>query len=151
MILNIILGFVVPWIICIMHLYKKEEKLLLFLVAPVFSVVAYTINTFGFYFDFWEVIPFPDQKNLASLPFDLGIFPVLASYLIYFIKKIKKPYFVVFLMTLFTTFLELIFVYFGRVIYGNYWNIYLTFFSYLFPYLFVYGYYKYLIKLNVIK
>ena len=150
MILNIVLGFVVPWTICIIHLYKKE-KLLLLLVAPFFSVVTYTINTFGFYFGFWEVIPFPTQKNLASLPFDLGIFPILASYLTFFIRKIKKPYFIVFLMTLFTTFLELIFVYFGRVIYGNGWNIYLTFFSYLFPYFFVYGYYKYLIKLNVIK
>jgi len=150
MILNIVLGFVVPWAICIMHLYKKE-KLLLFLVAPFSSIVAYTINTFGFSFGFWEVIPFPNQKNLASLPFDLGIFPVLASYLIFFIRKIKKPYFVVLLMTLFTTFLELIFVYFGRVIYGNDWNIYFTFFAYLFAYLFVYGYYKYLMKLNVIK
>lgn len=150
MILNIVLGFVAPWAISIMHLYKKE-KLLLILVAPLFSVVAYTINTFGFYFGFWEITPFPNQKNLASLPFDLGIYPVLASYLIFFIRRFKKPYFVVFLMTLFTTFLELIFLYFGRIIYGNDWNILLTFFSYLFPYLFVYGYYKYLIKLNVIK
>lgn len=150
MILNIVLVFVVPWSICIIHLYKKE-KLLIFLIAPFFSVVTYTINTFGFYFGFWEVIPFPVQKNLATLPFDLGIYPILAIYLIFFIIKFKKPSFVVFLMTSFTTLLELIFVYYGRVIYGNGWNIYFTFFSYLFPYLFVYGYYKYLIKLNITK
>ena len=133
-----------------MHLYKKE-KMLSFLIVPFVSVVAYTINNFGFYYGFWEAVTFPNQKNLASLPFDLGIYPVLASYMIFFIRKIKKPYFVVFLMTLFTTFLELIFVYFGRVIYGNDWNIYFGFLSYLCPYLFVYGYYKHLMKLNVIK
>ena len=132
-----------------MHLYKKE--IIIFLVAPYSSVVAYTINTFGFYCGFWELIPYPNQKNLASLPFDLGVFPILASYLIFFIRKIKKPYFAVFLMTLFTTFLELIFLYFRRIIYGNDWNIYLTFFSYLFSYLFVYGYYKYLMKFNEIN
>ncbi|MDM5246213.1 CBO0543 family protein [Lysinibacillus sp. G4S2] len=125
--------------------------MLLFLFSPFFSVVTYTINTLGFYFGFWEVLPFPNQKNLASLPFDLGIYPVFACYLIFFIKKINKPYFVLFLMTLLTTFLEMVFVYFERVTYGNGWNIYLTFFSYLLPYSFLYWYYRFLIKINVIK
>lgn len=145
MILHIILIFLIPWIICILHLYKKE-KMLVFLIAPFFSVVAYSVNAFGFYFGFWEVLPFPSQKNYATLPFELGIYPVLACYLIYFIKIINKPYVVLFLMTLFITLLELVFVYFGRVIYGNGWNIYHTFFSYLLPYLLAYWYYRYLIK-----
>ncbi|TDX93495.1 UNVERIFIED_CONTAM: hypothetical protein BJ099_12530 [Lysinibacillus xylanilyticus] len=73
--------FLIPWIIFILHLYKKD-KLLLYLFAPFFSIVAIIINTLGFYFGFWEVLPFPNQKILASLPFDLGIYPVLACYLI---------------------------------------------------------------------
>lgn len=150
MILHLLLAFLIPWIICILHLYKKD-KMLLFLFAPYFSVSAYIINAFGFYFDFWEVLPFPNQKHIASLPFDLGIYTVLGCYLIFFIKKFNRPYFVIFLMSLFTTFLETVFVYFGRVIYGNGWNVYLTFFSYFIPYLFLYWYYRFLIKINVIK
>ena len=150
MILHIVVLFLLPWIIGIIHLYKRD-KILLFLFAPINSVVSYTIETFAFYFGFWEVFPFPNQKNLATLPFDLGIYPILACYLIFFIRRMKKPYFVLLLMTLFTTFFEWILVYFGRVRYGNGWNIYFTFFSYLLPYIFVYWYYKYLLKLNVLK
>ncbi|WP_308339948.1 CBO0543 family protein [Lysinibacillus capsici] len=148
MILHLLLAFLIPWIICILHLYKRD-KMLLFLFAPYFSVSAYIINAIGFYYDFWEVLPFPNQKHIATLPFDLGIYPVLGCYLIYFIKKFNRAYLIIFLMSLFTTFLEMIFFYFGRVIYENGWNVYLTFFSYLFPYLFLYWYYKFLIKINI--
>lgn len=150
MILNMILGFVIPWMFCIMHLYKRD-KLLLLLIAPPTSVLAYVINTFTFYFGFAEVFPFPNPKNIASLPFSLGLYPISAGYLIFFIRKYKKPYFIIFLMTLSITFLEWIYVYLGRVVYGNGWNIYFTFLSYLIPYFLVYGYYKYLRKLSLIK
>ncbi len=132
MILHLLLAFLIPWIIGILHLYKRD-KMLLFLFAPYFSVSAYIINALG----------------IATLPFDLGIYPVLGCYLIYFIKKFNRAYLIIFLMSLFTTFLEMIFFYFGRVIYENGWNVYLTFFSYLFPYLFLYWYYKFLIKINI--
>ncbi|EAZ87045.1 CBO0543 family protein [Lysinibacillus sp. FSL M8-0216] len=150
MILHLFLVFLIPWTICLMHLYKKD-KILLFLVAPFFSVVAYLMNALGFYFDFWEVLPFPQQKSFAALPFDVGIYPVLSCYCIYFIKKVNKPFLVLLLMTLLTTFLEGIFVFFDRVIYQNGWNIYFTFFSYLLPYLFLYGYYRFLLKIRVLQ
>ncbi len=148
MILHLLLAFLIPWIICVMQLYKKD-KTLLFLFAPYSIVSAYIVNAIGYYFNFWEVLPFPNQKHIASLPFDLGIYPVLGCYLIFFIRKFNRPYLVLFLMSLFTTFLEMVFVYFGRVIYGNGWNLYLTFFSYFITYLFLYWYYRFLIKINV--
>lgn len=150
MILHLFLVFLIPWVICLMHLYKKE-KILLFFSGSIFSVVAYLMNALGFYFDFWEVLPFPEQKSFASLPFDVGIYPVLSCYCIYFIKKTNKPFLVLFLMTLLTTFLEGIFVFFERVIYQNGWNIYFTFFSYLLPYLCLYGYYRFLLKIRVLR
>ncbi len=52
MILHLILIFLVPWMICIIHLYKKD-KMLLFLFAPFFSIVAIIINAFGFYYSFF--------------------------------------------------------------------------------------------------
>jgi len=150
MILHLLLGFFIPWMICIMHLYKKD-KMLFFLFAPFFSVVASLINKLGFYFDFWEVLPFPTQRSFASIPFDVGIYPVLACYCVFFIKKTNKPYFVLVLTTLLTTFLELVFVFFERVTYRNGWNIYLTFFSYLLPYSFLYWYYRFLLKISILK
>lgn len=149
MFLQTVFAFIVPWTICIMHLYKKD-KMILFLFAPISSVLSSTINAFGFYFNFWEVYPYPKQKDLVILPFTLGIFSVLGSYFIYFIKKTNKPYCTLFIMTLLSTLSELIFVYFGKVVYGNGWNIYLTFFSYLLPYLLLYLYFRYLIKIKIL-
>jgi hypothetical protein len=142
MFFNSILVFVIPWIVAILHLYKKD-KLLIVLIGPFFSVIAFTINEFGF----WEVIPFPNQKTLSALPFNLGLYPILASYLIFFIKKYKHPYAIIFFMSAFTTILEMIFLLFERVIYGNGWNNTWTFFSYLFPYMLTYWYYKYIKRL----
>jgi hypothetical protein len=110
MIFNTILAFVIPWIIGLLHLYKKE-KLLIPLIGSVFSVIAFIINEIGFYFDFWEVAPFPNQKTLSALPFNLGVYPILACYLIFFIKRNNNPFLVIFLITSFTTFLEMIFVF----------------------------------------
>ena len=142
---NIILAFVLPWFIGILHLYKKD-KLVLFFIAPFSSVISYVVNTVAYYFGYWEITPFPKLKNLASLPFELGFYPILACYLVFFIRKSKNPYFVVFFMSLLTTLLELLCIYLGWIVYGNGWNIYLTFFSYLLPFLIVYWYYNYLIK-----
>ena len=150
MFLNILIAFVLPWFIAFRHLSKKDS-LLIVLVAPFSSVLAYLINTIAYYFGFWEVAPFPEQKNLASLPSELGIFPILACYLVFFIRKFKRTYIVVIIMTVFTTCLEQIFVLFGWIIYENGWNIFYTFFSYLLPYFVVYWYYKYLIKIAIIE
>ena len=68
MISNIILAFVLPWFIGILHLFKKD-KLLLILVAPFSSVISYFVNTVAYYFGFWEVTPFPKQKKSSIFTF----------------------------------------------------------------------------------
>lgn len=150
MFFNILIAFVIPWLIAFVHLFKKES-LLIVLVAPFSSVLAYLINTIAYYFGFWEVAPFPKQKNLASLPSELGIFPILACYLVFFIRKFKRTYIVIVIMTVITTCLEQIFVLFGWIIYENGWNIFYTFFSYLLPYIVVHGFYRYLTKFATIQ
>ncbi|MGG2074760.1 CBO0543 family protein [Lysinibacillus irui] len=150
MFFNFLIAFVLPWLIASMHLFKKDS-LLIVLIAPFSSVLAYFINTMAYYFGFWEVAPFPEQKNLASLPSELGIYPVLACYLVFLIRKFKRTYMVVVIMTVITTCLEQIFVLFGWIIYENGWNIVYTFFSYLLPYLVVYCYYRYLTKLSMFE
>jgi hypothetical protein len=114
-------------------------------------IITFTINEFGFYLGFWEVLPSVNQKTLSALPFNLGLYPILASYLIYFIKRYKYPYLVLLLMTIFTTLIEMIFGYFGRVIYSNGWNNVWTFFSYLIPYVLVFCFYTYLKNLKILK
>ncbi|MDQ0857542.1 CBO0543 family protein [Bacillus sp. V2I10] len=149
MFFNVLTAFIFPWILGIVHLYKKDKQIIHF-IAPLFSVVAFVINEFGLYFDFWKISPFFDQKTLSAMPFNLGLYPILASYLIYYIKKTNKPYLILIIFSLSTTILELTFVLAGKVIYSNGWNIYWTFFSYLFPFMCMYYYFLYLKKVNLI-
>ncbi|EEK70321.1 hypothetical protein bcere0007_52430 [Bacillus mycoides] len=57
----------------------------------------------------------------------------------------------VFFISLFTTLLEMTLVLSGKVVYGNGWNIVWTFFFYIIPNMWVYWYYLYLRKLQVIS
>lgn len=56
MFIKIIIAFVIPWIFGIFHLYKQDKKIILF-IGTFSSFAAFTINEFGFYFNFWEVAP----------------------------------------------------------------------------------------------
>ncbi|MGH0601781.1 CBO0543 family protein [Bacillus mycoides] len=150
MLFNILIAFVLPWAVGILHLYKKERRIIP-LIGSFFCVVAFVVNEFGLYCGFWRIAPFFDQKNWSALPFNIGIYPILASYLIFFIKKTKRPYLMVFFISLFTTFLEMTLVLSGKVVYGNGWNIIWTFLSYIIPYMWVYWYYLYLRKLQVMS
>jgi hypothetical protein len=138
--------FIIPWIIALFHLYRKD-RLILPLVAPFSSVIAFVINDFGHLFGFWKLTSVSHWEIAAALPFDMGLYPILASYMIYFIRKNGHPYIMILVMTSFTTLGETVFVYFGRVIYGNGWNNFWTFLSYLVPYILVYGYFLYLRKI----
>ncbi|MFA2811957.1 CBO0543 family protein [Bacillus mycoides] len=150
MLFNILIAFVLPWTVGIFHLYKKERRIIP-LIGSFCCVVAFVVNEFGFYCGFWRIAPFLDQKTLSALPFNKGLYPILASYLIFFIKKTKRPYLMVFFISLFTTLLEMTLVLSGEIVYGNGWNIIWTFFSYIIPYMWVYWYYLYLRKLEVMS
>ena len=147
MFFNTILAFMIPWIVTILHLVKKD-KWLIPVIGPFFSMITFIINEFGVYLGFWEVVTSVRPKTLAMLPFNVGVYPILACYLIYFVKKYHHPHAVILLMTLFTTCLEMIFVLIGKVQYGHGWNSLYTFLSYLIPYILVYLYYQYTKKLN---
>ncbi|WP_425432197.1 CBO0543 family protein [Halobacillus massiliensis] len=88
------------------------------------------------------MLPVFDIKSLSTLPFILGLYPVFSSYMIFFIKEYKKTWYWILLFSFGTTFLELLLLLYGRVIYGNGWNIFFTFISYLIPYYVTYLFYK---------
>jgi hypothetical protein len=49
-------------------------------------MLAFTVNQWGFYFEFWDVTPILKDETASAIPFNLGIYPVLASFMIYLIK-----------------------------------------------------------------
>ncbi len=61
MIFNIIVGFIIPWISGIVF-YFTDRKVL-FTIAPFQSVVAFTVNSFGFFYKFGAYI----LMNIVSL------------------------------------------------------------------------------------
>jgi hypothetical protein len=147
MIGNIIVALVVPWIL-ILYLYHKDKKVLL-TVGPFQSALAFCINGLGFHFGFWDLYPF-GYKDIVHMPFDIGIYPMLSAWMIYFISKKKSnPFAIILAFSLFTTGIEGIGVLLGRVIYNRGWNIGWTFLSYAIPYLLNYRYYLSLSQLGI--
>lgn len=146
MIVNIIIWFIIPWISILLY----KDKSILLTIMPFQSVIAYTINAFGFYFKLWDVYPF-QHKVIVAIPFDIGIYPILSAWMIYFIKQKKiNPYAIIFIFTILTTIIEGIGVMLGKIIYGKWWNIGWTFISYLIPYLLNYKYYLSLKKSGIL-
>ncbi len=144
MIINFIMGFLVPVLVVAFHLYKREPGIVI-LVGSFTAVLAFLINEFGYYFSFWKVLPY-ELGSFAVLPFILGLYPSLASYMVYLIKKYGNPLSHTLLMTVFTTILETIYVWTGMAEYGNGWNLFWTFISYLVPFTVVYIYFRLLKK-----
>ncbi|WP_409069329.1 CBO0543 family protein [Clostridium sp. FAM 1755] len=147
MLFNIIIAFIIPWISGIVF-YFKDRKVL-FTIAPFQSVIAYTVNSIGFFYNLWSVYPH-EYGKFTTMPYDLGIYPILSVYLIHYINKEKfNPYLLIMTATIFTTFLELLGILSGKVLYSNGWNIGFTFISYLLPYLLNYWFYIQLKKMKI--
>ncbi|AGY75177.1 CBO0543 family protein [Clostridium autoethanogenum] len=148
MILNIVLGFIILWIFGVI-LYFKDKKTVL-IIAPFSSILGYTVNEFCFHLNFWRLVPININDDLTSVSVNLGLYPILGSYLIYYIsKKHINSYSITLIFTIVTTILEYLAVLFNLVSYGNGWNIGWTFLSYLIPYLLVYWYYLKLKKIKI--
>ena len=148
MLFNILVGFMIPWIFGI-YLYFKDRKTLI-TIAPIGAAIALLYNCLGFYFSFWTVYNF-SYGRMSAIPFDLGLYPILTSYLVYFIKRYKfKSYNMILLFTIFTTIAEFLLVLLDKVIYYNNWNIGWTFISYLIPYITCYLYYLILKKNDLV-
>ncbi len=138
-----------PWLIAIFHLNQRDKKLIP-LIAPFASASAFLINEIWFYYDFGELHPFTHPKTLNAAPFNLGLYPIIGCYMIYFLKKSKRPYLTIFLLSLLITFCEFTFLLSEKIVYANGWNIYWTFFAYLAAFLVGYWFYLYLKKIDVI-
>ncbi|MFX3631436.1 MAG: CBO0543 family protein [Candidatus Pristimantibacillus sp.] len=142
MTINIIVGFVIPWIFGII-LWKKSP-IVIYLVSPISATVSAFFNDIGYHLGFWDFTPKIDNdETLSALPMDLGLYPVMACYMIYWIVRSNRhAWMKIALFSLFNTVLEFIALQFGKAEYGNGWNIGWTFVSYVLALLLVYLYYK---------
>ncbi len=147
MLTNIILGFVIPWLFGA-FLYIKDKKVVL-IMFPIGATVSYTINYLGFHFGFWHLTPILKDESMSALPLDLGLFALFPCFLVFAIRHIKNsPVAIILVLTCIATLLEWLGVLFGKVVFGNDWNIGWTFVSYLVPWAICYWYYKVLKKLE---
>jgi hypothetical protein len=145
---NIIFGFIIPWLFGV-WLYMKQPKIVL-LSVPIGSAISFTLNQFGFNY-FWEFHPHFKNLSFSALPLDLGVYPVLSSFFIYYIhKKSLNRFLIVLLFSFFTTGGEWIVYMLQKVTYLNHWNIFWTYISYTVGYSFVYLYYRVLFKYKII-
>lgn len=147
MLLNTVIGFIIPWIFGGWLIHKNKK--LVFIMFPFSSIVSHTINSFGIHIGYWKVKPI-NNESFSALPFDLGFYGLAGCFLIYIIEKTKlNPYVNIFIFCLVTTIFEFIGVISNRIIYGHGWSIFYTFFSYLIAYVLVYWYYSLAKKLNI--
>ncbi|RNB84631.1 hypothetical protein EDM56_21235 [Brevibacillus fluminis] len=142
MLYHIFFAFVIPWIFGI-WLYNKNDRIVL-TIAPAFSVIATIIDHWGISNGFWQILPIFNDKSLSSLPYDIGLFPILACLLVYLIHLNKHAFFWIIVISITATSLEVINLLLGKVIYGNGWNIIFTYVSYLIPNFLVFLYYRFL-------
>jgi len=151
MIFNIIVGFFLPWCFGI-YLVKKSPKTII-QIYPIVAFVSMVINNFGYKYEFWVFKPVvPSNESFSALPFDLGLYPILGSFMIWMINKHRKKTLLLLLIYVTgTTALEFIILIIGKVSYGNGWNIGYTFLSYLLAFTCVYLYFRLLIKFDLYK
>lgn len=150
MFLNIVLGFFLPWIFGIILHYK--DKKIMPIIVPFMVIWAYLLNELCFHLDLYRLVPVNIDDDYTTISVNLGLYPILGSYLIYFIKTKKvSPYILILKFAVFTTLLEYLGVLTGLVTYNNGWNLAWTLLSYIPPYTTSYWYYRALRKANIIN
>ncbi|MCA0756348.1 hypothetical protein KP806_14940 [Paenibacillus sp. N4] len=149
--LNIICGFIVPWLFGGIYLARKSPLVLL-LIFPAGSIISSLINALGFHLKFWDFTPLiPNDESISALPLDIGMYPLLACFMIRtIIQKRKKTALVFFLFVFSTTVLEYIGTIIGKVSYGHGWNVGFTFLSYCVGFGTVFLYFKLLERHQVL-
>lgn len=148
MLFNIMVGFIIPWISGIVF-YFKDRKIL-FAIVPFKSMIAFIVNSIACFFGFWSVYPH-EYGKFATVPYDLGAFPILSVYLIHYIDKTNiKPCILITIAIICTTMLEWLAIITNVVVYANGWNLGLTFINHVVAYFIDYWYYKQLKKMDMI-
>ncbi|MDQ0060846.1 CBO0543 family protein [Paenibacillus harenae] len=149
MTINIVIGFIIPWIFGILLI--RKSPIILYLIYPIAAIVSAFFNDIGYHLGFWDFTPKIDHdETLSALPMDLGLYPITASYLIYWIiRSNRRAWLKIACVSLFNTVLEFIALMTGKAEYGKGWNIGWTFLSYALALVLIFLYYKLLDKYDL--
>lgn len=139
MLINVIIGWIIPW--CIGGYFLRKDSSVILHIAPVASVIAFAFNEVGYQMQWWSLTP-AELGVLAYLPYNLGIFPVIPCLLIYTMRRSAlNPLLLLLLYTIGKTLPEFCLVLLGKVSYDHGWNLGWTFVSYLLACSLCYGWY----------
>ncbi|KSU84438.1 hypothetical protein GA0061096_0526 [Fictibacillus enclensis] len=148
MIYQVIVGLIIPWMVGTYLCFKKPKFMLM--IVPIGISTAFLINDWGFNY-FWRLKHSYKNLSLASVPYNIGLFPILGCLFISSIHYTKLNTFLsLILFTIFTTLIEFWALKEGEIIYRNGWNIGFTAISYFIGYLVVFIYYKLLRKYKIL-
>lgn len=149
MLLNIVIGFLVPWVFGSL-LYRKSPKIVI-LITPICIATAFTVNEWGFNY-FWIFEPVYSNPSLATYPLNLGLYPVLGCFFVYFyLLKQHYAWGFIFVFSLFTTSIEALVLALGRVHYNHGWNLIGTFMICLIGFSVIYGYTRVLMRYGALS
>lgn len=140
MLFNFIAGFLIPWIAGI-FLIKHDKKTML-IAFPAAGLISLLLNDFGVYKEWWKLSP-KGMESVTTIPFNLGIYPIVAGWMLYCILQTRFRFNAVLMIALSAALLtggEFAMVSLGKIKYGNGWNVGWTFVSYLIALALVYGY-----------
>ncbi|SFE40241.1 hypothetical protein SAMN05216378_3001 [Paenibacillus catalpae] len=132
MIFNVSIGFIIPWLCFLIAPLPNKIKLVL-RVFPISGLMAFVLNDFFVKHGFWIVKPIVDEnESYSAIPYNLGLYPVWAIFLIYFIERRSwSPAILIGIWSIGITFAEYVLVEIGRVLYDNGWHVLWTFISYV--------------------
>lgn len=137
--INIIGGFIIPWLL---GLWLIKDKAFLIAFYPAAVALATTIDIVGSNF-FWQFSPPLNNKSLSCLPVLIGLHPIASCLMLYLIyRKNIGPFRGILYFAGLLTFLEWVTKELGLLTYFNGWNIYWTFISYMVPLTVLYYYSK---------
>ncbi|HEX3030555.1 MAG TPA: hypothetical protein VHT34_14935 [Clostridia bacterium] len=148
MILNFTIFLVIPLALAI-FIYHKNSTV--FLTGFTFTcLLAFTFNTLGVYFGFFNVYPF-SQSYFSYIPLNLGLYPVMGTLYLYLLHTVKLNKAILLLsFAVISTAFKMVLLYFGRAVYGNGWNSFYTFISFLVAYYLGYLFYLTLSRKKII-
>lgn len=129
MFINIIMGWLFPWMIA--WFFLRKDVSVIYRIGPISSMIAFAFNEIGYHMKWWSVTP-TGAGIISFIPYNLGIFPVISCLLIYVRKKASlNSMFLIFIFSIIKTLMESWLVLVDKVNYGNGWNLIWTFVSYI--------------------
>jgi hypothetical protein len=149
MLFNLIIYLVVPLIFAFI-LYNENSRLFL-IVFPLCCVIAFIINNIGITMGFWSIYPYTNSYS-SNILLNIGLYPTVGTYLIYFAHKRKiNALMLIGIFAIVSTIFKWIMIIMGRTVYGNGWNLYFTFITFMLSYYFGYLFYLLLVKKEIIR